>query len=262
MKSLKRPLLFLLVALLSLFIQAPLAAHAEMATVIEVFDGDTIRVQLDKGGEETVRYLLIDTPELHHPQRGEEEMGGEAAWANRRLVQGRRIRLETDVLTRDRYGRLLAYVWLPSKEGEFMVSRWLVEKGYALPFTLPPNVKYAAVIRKACHRARQEKAGLWNLATSRIFSADQAWTFLSSLKGHFLTLEMKVNRVVHSGQRWLLLPVKGKMALVIFDSDQPLFGDLKRLAGKRIRAIGKIREGYRGAQLYLRDPSQLLISTE
>lgn len=261
----KRPgpsLSFLLVALLALVTWGPFPVRAETATVIEVFDGDTIRVRLDGGGEETVRYLLIDTPELHHPQRGEEEMGREAAEANRRLVQGQRVRLETDVLTRDRYGRMLAYVWLPMEEGEILVSRWLVEQGYALPFTLPPNVKYVDLIRQACRQARQKRAGLWDRAASRSFSASQAWIFLPSLKGHFLTMEMEVERVVHSGQRWLLLPGKGKTALVIFDSDQPQFGDLKRLVGKHIRATGKLREGYRGAQIYLRTPSQLLISTE
>lgn len=262
MRTDERVLLSLLIFLLAFVPWQALPAQAEMGTVVEVFDGDTIRVRLDGGGTETVRYLLIDTPELHHPQRGEEEMGREAAEVNRKLVQDRRVRLETDVLTRDRYGRMLAYVWLPVKGGEILVSRWLVEKGYALPFTLPPNVRYVPLIRQACRRARQENAGLWSLATSRTFSAGQSWAFLSSLKGHFLTLEMKVNRVIRSGQRWLLLPEKGNTALVIYNSDQPLFGDLNKLAGKRVRATGKLREGFRGAQLYLRDPTQLSISTE
>lgn len=252
----------LLFVLLLLLLLPPSGGLAETAQVLEVFDGDTIRVLLDRGGEETVRYLLIDTPELHHPQRGEEEMGRQAARANRDLVLGRKVRLEMDVLTRDRYGRLLAYVWIPTRDGEVMASRWLVEQGYALPFVLPPNVKHVETIRKACQRARSLNAGLWRTAAPRLFSPDQAWSALDTLRGHFLTLQIRVERVIPSGKRWLLLPEDKKCAVILYDSDRPLFGDLKRFEGQTLLITGKLRAGFRGAEIYLRDPSQLRISTK
>ena len=74
-------------------------------------DGDTVWVRLP-GGIEKVRYIGIDTPEVHHPTRGEEPGGRAATEINRGLVGDRAVRLEPDVQLRDRYGRLLAYVWV------------------------------------------------------------------------------------------------------------------------------------------------------
>src|SRR5258706_4066907 len=80
-------------------------------TVIRTVDGDTVWVRL-AGGVEKVRYIGIDTPEIHHPTRGEEPGGRAATEINRGLVGDRPVRLEPDLQLRDRYGRLLAYVWV------------------------------------------------------------------------------------------------------------------------------------------------------
>src|SRR5947207_15780676 len=79
-------------------------------TVVRIVDGDTIHVRLSDRIEK-VRYIGVNTPEVHHPRKGEEPGGREATEVNRGLVGARHVRLETDVQTRDRYGRLLAYVW-------------------------------------------------------------------------------------------------------------------------------------------------------
>ncbi|MEN3203395.1 MAG: thermonuclease family protein [Atribacterota bacterium] len=121
--------------------------------VVRVIDGDTI--ELNTG--EKVRYIGINTPELHHPQKGVEYFAREAYEANRRMVEGKRVRLEFDVQKRDRYGRLLAYVYV----GDIMVNEWLVANGYAQVATYPPNVKYADRFRKLEEEARRLKIGLW-----------------------------------------------------------------------------------------------------
>lgn len=121
--------------------------------VAKVIDGDTI--ELSSG--EKVRYIGINTPELHHPQKGVEYFAREAYEANRRMVEGKRVRLEFDVQKRDRYGRLLAYVYA----GDIMVNEWLVANGYAQAATYPPNVKYAERFRKLEEEARKLKIGLW-----------------------------------------------------------------------------------------------------
>jgi micrococcal nuclease len=86
------------------------AADAQAATLagaaVRVVDGDTIHVQRGAAVEK-VRYIGIDTPETHHPTKGEEPGGRQATEANRGLVEGRRVRLELDVQVGDRYGRLL-----------------------------------------------------------------------------------------------------------------------------------------------------------
>jgi micrococcal nuclease len=73
------------------------------------------------------------------------------------LVGGRRVRLELDVQERDRYGRLLAYVWI----GDLMINAELVRRGYAQVMTVPPNVRYQALFLRLQRDARGAGRGLW-----------------------------------------------------------------------------------------------------
>jgi micrococcal nuclease len=148
--------LLLLVALLG---AAPTLVHASSLAdglVVRVVDGDTIHVRVD-GHLEKVRYIGVNTPEVHHPSKGEEPGGREAHAVNRRLVEGKRVRLELDVQSRDRYGRLLAYVWI----GDTMINAELVRLGYAQVMTVPPNVRHQALFLKLQRDARQSNRGLW-----------------------------------------------------------------------------------------------------
>jgi micrococcal nuclease len=149
----------LLLLLLPLLVAGAAAAAPLEGTVVRVVDGDTIYVQLADRVEK-IRYLGVNTPEIHHPVRGEEPGGREAADVNRRIVDGHRVRLELDVRTRDRYGRLLAYVWV----GEIMVNAELVRRGYAQVMTVPPNVKYQDLFVKLQREARDAGRGLWRPA--------------------------------------------------------------------------------------------------
>ena len=124
--------------------------------VVRVVDGDTIHVRIDAGVEK-VRYIGVNTPEVHHPTKGEEPGGREAAEVNRRLIEGKTVRLELDVQERDRYGRLLAYVWV----GDVMVNAELVRLGYAQVMTVPPNVRYQQLFLKLQREAREAGRGLW-----------------------------------------------------------------------------------------------------
>jgi len=133
--------------------------------VRRAIDGDTI--QLSDG--RLVRYIGIDAPEVRR-KIGErwvqdpEPFGRAATEANRQLVEGKTVRLEYDVQTHDRYGRLLAYVYVSSRqrEGEeIMVNAELVRLGMAQPLTIPPNVKYAEVFRQLAEEAREAGRGLW-----------------------------------------------------------------------------------------------------
>jgi micrococcal nuclease len=130
--------------------------------VEQVVDGDTIHVRLGARVEK-VRYIGINTPEVHHPTKGEEPGGREATQVNRRLVEGKRMRLELDVRERDRYGRLLAYVWV----GDVMVNAELVRLGYAQVMTIPPNVRHQELLLKLQREAREAGRGLWAALSPR-----------------------------------------------------------------------------------------------
>ena len=130
-------------------------------TVVRTVDGDTVWVRLPSGVEK-VRYIGIDTPEVHHPTRGEEPGGRAATEINRGLVGDRPVRLEPDVQLRDRHGRLLAYVWVKRADGaEVMVNAEMVRLGYAQVLTVPPNVRHAEMFRKLAAEAREQRRGLW-----------------------------------------------------------------------------------------------------
>ena len=149
-------MLRLAVVLALLLGASPAFAAPLEGTVVRVVDGDTIHVRLPDRVEK-VRYIGVNTPEVHHPKKGEEPGGRAALDVNRTLVNGRRVRLETDVQARDRYGRLLAYVWI----GELMVNAELVRRGYARTLEIPPNTDFADRFERLERRAREEGRGLW-----------------------------------------------------------------------------------------------------
>jgi micrococcal nuclease len=122
--------------------------------VVRVIDGDTVKLETG----ESFRYIGIDTPETRHPQKPVQYLGKEASEFNTQLVFGQDIIVEFDVTKRDKYGRLLGYVFL--RDGTF-VNAELVKKGYAKVATFPPNVKYAEFFLQLQEEAVGNKRGLW-----------------------------------------------------------------------------------------------------
>ena len=129
-----------------------LPAQAREATVTRVVDGDT--VELGRVGR--VRLIGVDTPEVYG---GVECYGREASAYAKRQLEGRRVRYTVGREARDRYGRLLAYVWLGDGRS---FNALLVSRGYARPLTIPPNDDYADTFLRLSRRARDRAAGLWS----------------------------------------------------------------------------------------------------
>jgi len=135
------------------------------AAVERVIDGDTIDVDID-GRTERIRLIGIDTPEIAHeafdgrPANDTECYGEEAREFTQALLPERTaVRLERDVVGRDDYGRILAYVHRAS-DGIF-VNFELVRQGYAQPLTFPPNVAHADLMVEAARDAERDDVGLW-----------------------------------------------------------------------------------------------------
>lgn len=128
----------------------------ESAEVVRVVDGDTIEVDLD-GRVEDVRYIGIDTPESVKPGTPVECFGEEASDANRELVEGERVALVFDRELRDRYGRLLAYVYVDGT----LVNAELVRDGFARTLEIPPNTTEAEALSRLERRAAVAGRGLW-----------------------------------------------------------------------------------------------------
>ncbi|MEK3974708.1 thermonuclease family protein [Psychrobacillus sp. FSL K6-1267] len=143
-------------------------------TLVSITDGDTIKV-IYNGKEENVRYLLIDTPETSHPQLGKQPFGEEAKLRNDELINNGELSLEFDVGERvDKYGRLLAYVYVDGKS----VQETLIEEGLArVAYVYPPNTRHLTPYEEAQKSAKTKGLGIWsveNYATDSGFNSEVA----------------------------------------------------------------------------------------
>ena len=131
---------------------------ASTGQVLRIVDGDTIKVRLGDRTE-TVRYLGVDTPETVKPNTPVQCYGKQASEYNRRQVEGRQVRLRYSVERRDRYGRLLAYVYVDGSKRS--INADLVARGYGEELVIPPNVEHAERYRRLEQEARNRRLGLW-----------------------------------------------------------------------------------------------------
>jgi micrococcal nuclease len=127
------------------------------ASVVETIDGDTIDVRVGHGRVERVRLLGADTPETKDRRKPVQCFGPEASAYTHRRLSGRRVSLETDTEVRDKYGRLLAYVYVDGRR----YDDELLRLGYARLLIIPPNGVHARAMLEAELDARAERRGLW-----------------------------------------------------------------------------------------------------
>ena len=150
--------IFLLAAAFYLVLERPLFSEKvshDFVRVVEVYDGDTVGVIVNNKREK-VRLTGIDAPETGQPP-----WGAEAKQHLQALVgeAGRQVKLEFDVEQRDQHGRILAYLRTP--DGKH-INLLMVKNGYAMLYTVPPNVRYANELAAAQTEARERKIGIWS----------------------------------------------------------------------------------------------------
>lgn len=129
-------------------------ANPGYVRVIKVHDGDTVTIVLNSR-KEKVRLIGIDAPEIK-----------QRPWGTRArkhlekllMASNRKVVLEFDVERRDKYGRPLCYIFTPDRK---MLNIQMVKDGYAVLFTIPPNIKYVDELRMAENEARQHRRGIW-----------------------------------------------------------------------------------------------------
>ena len=127
------------------------------AQCTRVVDGDTIIVKI-AGVKEIVRLIGVDTSETKHPRMPVQYFGKEASMFTTNMVEGKKVRLEFDQNQRDKYKRLLAYVYL--EDGTFLNAE-IIKQGYGYAYTKFP-FKYMQEFRIYEKEARINKRGLWN----------------------------------------------------------------------------------------------------
>jgi len=255
----KLKLLGALLIITSLFITSCANAPTEGRTYLvkSIIDGDTIEL----AGGKRVRYIGIDTPEtmrrvgdkwVYFP----EPYAQAAKDLNTSLVLNQKVRLEYDEDKEDKYGRLLAYVYVD----DTMVNLKMVRDGYALVYTFPPNVKYYKKLVAEQETAKDDPAGLWREVES--IGPDEIYDYEGSVK----KVWGRVSDISFSGAGLIMhLERDGKIYISAFipHRNLPLFEE-KGIDPSRdymdsfIEVTGKI-ETERGPRVYVDNPSQIQV---
>jgi micrococcal nuclease len=135
------------------------AAHRPLYKIKKFVDGDTFWVENGSEKGMKVRLIGVDAPEPRKVFNTPAEPYGKAASAHlAAMLSDSLVGLGFDVDSLDRFGRTLAYAWLP--DGGFVNAK-MVEDGYAAMATFPPNVKYTALFQALQAKAQEENKGLW-----------------------------------------------------------------------------------------------------
>lgn len=125
----------------------------EKAKVTFILDGDTIEL----ADKRRVRYIGIDSPEILDKEKKPQCFATESAKINKELVLGQEIAMEKDISEKDKYGRLLRYVYVE----DILINDFLVNQGYAKVDTVPPDVKYSSDFQISENEAKEGKRGMW-----------------------------------------------------------------------------------------------------
>jgi len=226
-------------------------------SVIEVIDGDTIRLSNNK----VLRYIGIDTPESRIKEGSEfiydpQPFSVQAAQKNKDLVLGKKIRVEFDLVKTDKYGRLLGYCFYDG----MMVNEELLKNGLAVLMTIPPNIKYTDRFIKAQTDARNQGRGLW--AENEIVSDAQASDYIDQVR----TVRGRVIRTFKSDKCIYLnfgADYRTDFTIVIFKKSLRSFIDKKidpenYYMNKMVEVTGRIKQ-YNGPEIIVGHPSQITV---
>ena len=130
-----------------------------LITILNVIDGDTVDIDIN-GNTERVRLIGVNTPETKHPTKPIECFGPEAsAYLTQLLPKGTHVRIERDIEARDRYGRMLLYLY--RELDDLFINLDLVLRGYGTPMSIEPNIFHRNDFVHAAALAETINVGLW-----------------------------------------------------------------------------------------------------
>ena len=169
--------------------------NVEEAEFLSSVDGDTAKLKID-GKVETVRFLLIDTPETKHPKLGVQPMGKEASEFTRNMLEeADRITLEYDAEERDKYDRVLAYVYADGKN----VQEALLKEGLARVGYVYESRRHLDAFREAERSAKEKKIGVWQCPG---YVTDEGYDEDKWCKGNAKSKSMTMHSVVRDGKTY------------------------------------------------------------
>lgn len=252
---------FLFVGTMQVQAACPPPDSAQNIRVEQVYDGDTVRLTTGQ----SVRFIGVNTPEMNY-KRGSPEVGALAAkqYVQSRLSQ--MTRLQSGTQQRDRYGRLLAHIYL--NDG-LSLEEQLLERGLGYYLAIPPNLFLRECLKAAESRARTHRLGLWR---------NGSWPqHVAELKPHsagFVILQGKISKISRTKKAWYL-ELNDRVALKVSADVLALFDDAQmtkmRLKGKvevrgwmidRSARSSVTKKGYKPLFISVSHPDHLLFLSE
>ncbi len=213
--------------------------------VKRVFDGDTLLL----ANNQRVRLLGINTPEVEGRNKSAEPGGEEARrWLSETLA-GNKVRLETDVEKKDKYGRLLAHVF--SEQGRHLNIE-LVGRGLATVNIHPPNLRYSEQLLTAEANAYQAGLGLWR----NTYYTARSFRDIRGTKG-WKRVVGTVNKI-KEGRRYVYLQFSDNFSIKIEKSARELFPDLNSYLGKKVEARGWLNKSKKRYSVHVRHPGNIV----
>jgi len=217
--------------------------------VIEVVDGDTIRL---KSGV-LIRYLGLNAPETKDKDSGgwvdKGSYWGKKAYSmNKDIVLNKQIKIEYDKKKRDKYKRLLGYVFA----GDVFVNQKIIQSGLAVIDIRSPNFKYTELLADSFKNALDKRRGIWSNAESIDFKK------ISQFEGEVVTVEGKILDVYEGKEVYVFLMPSG-FKLVVFKNNRILFKNMNfmELKNKQVKVYGMIKKYKKHFEMVIHHPYQL-----
>jgi len=219
---------------------------SEPVSVKFVYDGDTLYLK----DQRKIRIIGMDTPEMGRHGKVQEPYAAEATEALRELLyqHHNQIRLQIGKDAYDRYGRQLAYVFLPDGTN---VSEWMLLRGFATTLFIPPNLKYLDCYVKAERKAQNRQINIWTQNKFHLHVAD----LLDKKYTGYARLVAKVDSVKRN-KRSIIINLRGGIRVKINQSNLHYFKSIHfdNLEGKRISVTGLIRKHGKSRTIYVKHP--------
>ncbi|MBN1225342.1 MAG: thermonuclease family protein [Candidatus Aminicenantes bacterium] len=211
---------------------------SDKGVVVVVYDGDTVKVRFEGGVERKVRLIGVDSPEIGDER---EEIRLSAYMAKRfcfhRLYR-KTVQLTYDWEREDKYGRLLAYVWLGKK---LLFNELILREGFASAFLkFPFEEKFRKRFVEAERAAREQESGFWQKKPLPVISASEAKRNI----GKYISVSFQCTRVQFRGN-FVFLHSQGDFCALISHRNLANFPDIRSFEGRLLSISGYLEE-YRG----------------
>ncbi|KAF3978177.1 MAG: thermonuclease family protein [Methylococcales symbiont of Iophon sp. n. MRB-2018] len=219
--------------------------------VKKVYDADT--VLLTNGNK--VRFLGINTPETERGNKLAQAGGKEAKQWLVKILKNKKIRLEADVEKKDKYGRLLSYLFTEDKQH---INLELVKRGLATVNIHPPNLKYTEQLLSAQQSAEKAGKGIWKHKEYTPKAADNIQN------GRFKGWQRVIGNIkkIHNTDKYSYLNLTDKFSLKISRKSQALFPKMESYMGKKVEVRGWINSYKNRYSMFIRHPSAIILLNE